>query len=178
VAAWIAAPAAAVTARPPLAVWFGSQTCPALDGLYSKKTPPPVKTGSESLVVDVPPEATGNQPMSLTVPWYLYDPSAQVAISHIGGDSGVVWTLRVVNGPPPSHIPTFELGNVRTTSGLKIGSSAASVIKVLGKPLIIRACGLERFEYSDSNQPDGEQNDLDFTIKNDRVIEIMHTSWG
>ena len=45
-------------ASDPLAKWFGSQTCPALDGVYSsdKKIRPPVKTGLETLVVDVPNE--------------------------------------------------------------------------------------------------------------------------
>ena len=32
-------------------------------------------------------------------------------------------------------------------------------MRILGKPLVIHACGLERYEYSDSNVPDGEQND-------------------
>ena len=34
-------------ASDPLAKWFGTETCPALDGLYSKKAPPPVKTGAD-----------------------------------------------------------------------------------------------------------------------------------
>lgn len=174
----VASPAASATPRTPLATWFGSQTCPALDGLYSSKEPPAVKTGMETLVVDVPTNKILSQKISMTVPWYMYDPKTNVAVSHVGGDSGVVWTLRVVKGAPPAPLPKVDLSGAHTTSGLKIGASAASVIRILGKPLVIHACGMERYEYSDANVADGEQNDLDFTIKNGRVIEIVHTSWG
>jgi hypothetical protein len=178
-AAVVVSPVASVAAaKSPLATWFGSQTCPALDGLYSKKDPPSVKTGTETLLVNVPPGVAGNQKVSMTVPWYVYDPKTNVALSHVGGDSGVVWTLRVVKGAPPASLPKVDLSGAHTTSGLNIGSSAASVVRVLGKPLIIRACGLERYEYSDAKVGDGEQNDLDFTIRDGRVIEIVHTSWG
>ena len=165
-------------ARDPLAIWFGSQTCPALDGLYSKKVPPVVKTGSDTLVVDVPTDVVVKQKVSMTVPWYVYDPKTNVALSHVGGDSGVVWTLRAVKGAPPTPLPKVDLSDAHTTSGLKIGSSAESVVRTLGKPLVIHACGMERYEYSDDKDPQAEQNDLDFTIKNGRVIEIVHTSWG
>ncbi len=179
IAATLASPAGgSAAARPPLAVWFGSQTCPALDGLYSRKEPPPVKTGSEGLVVDVPTALLAQQKSSLTVPWYVYDPKTNVALSHVGGDSGVVWTLRVVKGAPPESLPTVDLSGEHTTSGLKIGSSAESVVRTLGKPLVIHACGMERYEYSDDKDRQAEQNDLDFTIKNGRVIEIVHTIWG
>jgi hypothetical protein len=174
----VASPAGSAAARSPLATWFGTQTCSALDGLYSKKEPPAVKTGMETLVVNVPPGVAGNQKVSMTVPWYVYDPKSNVALSHVGGDSGVVWTLRVVKGAPPASLPKVDLSGAHTTSGLKIGASAASVVRILGKPLVIRACGLERYEYSDAKVGDGEQNDLDFTIKDGRVIEIVHTSWG
>jgi hypothetical protein len=178
-AAVVTAPAGSgAAASNPLAKWFGSQTCPALDGLYSKREPPYVKTGSETLVVDVPADIVVKQKISLTVPWYAYDPKTGVALSHVGGDSSVVWTLRVVKGAPPVSLPTVDLSKAHTTSGLKIGTSAESVVRTLGKPLIVRACGMERYEYSDDNDPNAEQNDLDFTIRNGRVIEIVHTSWG
>jgi hypothetical protein len=167
-------------ASDPLAKWFGSQTCPALDGVYSsdKKIPPPVKTGLETLVVDVPNEVAAAQKISMTVPWYVYDPRSVVAFSHVGGDSGVVETLRVVKGAPPSSLPHVDLSGAHTTSGLRLGASAASVVQKLGQPLVIRACGLERYEYSDNKDEHAEQNDLDFTIRDGRVIEIVHTSWG
>lgn len=165
-------------ASDPLAKWFASQTCPALDGLYSKKEPPDVKTGKETLVVDVPNDVLLKQKSSLTVPWYVYDTKNGVALSHIGGDSSVVWTLRVVRGSPSSALPQVDLSRAHTTSGLKLGASAASVVQKLGKPLVIHACGMDRYEYNDTKDPQAEPNDLDFTIRNGRVIEIVHTSWG
>jgi len=178
-AAVVASPAGSRAApRDPLAAWFGSQTCPALDGLYSTHEPPYVKTGMETLVLDVPTAVLWKQKVSMTVPWYVYDPKANVAFSHVGGDSGVVWTLRVVKGAPPTSLPRMDLSGAHTTSGLKIGASAESVVRTLGKPLVIHACGMERYEYSDDKDPQAEQNDLDFTIRNGRVIEIAHTSWG
>jgi hypothetical protein len=178
-AAVLALPAGSIAAaRDPLAAWFGSETCPALDGLYSKKTPPVVKTGSDTLVVDVPTDVVVKQKVSMTVPWYVYDPKTNVALSHVGGDSGVVWTLRAVKGAPPTSLPQVDLSDAHTSSGLKIGASAESVVRALGKPLVIHACGMERYEYSDDKDPQAEQNDLDFTIRDGRVIEIVHTSWG
>ena len=161
-----------------LATWFRSKTCPALDGLYSKTQPPYVKTGVDGLVVSVPKNVLLTLKESMSVPWYVYDPRSGAALSHIGGDSGVVWTLRAVSGPPPAPVPQVDLSNARTASGLKLGASAASVVRTLGKPLVIHACGMERYEYSDNNDRYSEQNDLDFTISNGRVIEIVHTSWG
>ncbi len=170
--------ARSVAASEPLAKWFALQTCPALDRLYSKKEPPDVKTSMESLVVNLPNDVLSNQKMSVTVPWYVYDPKNGVALSHIGGDSDVVWTLRVVEGAPPTPLPHVDLSGAHTTSGLKLGASAASVVRMLGKPLVIHACGMDRYEYNDTKDPHAEPNDLDFTIRNGRVIEIVHTSWG
>lgn len=167
------------TKATPLAKWFGALTCPALDGLYSKeKDPPAVKTGADELLVRLPESVLPKLKPSMTVPWYVYDPKTNTALSHIGGDSGVVETLRAVDGPPPVAVAHIDLSQARTKSGLKIGATAQSVVQTLGKPLIVRACGLERYEYSDDNDPHAEQNDLDFTIRNGRVIEIVHTSWG
>lgn len=86
--------------------------------------------------------------------------------------------MRVVKGAPPTSLPKIDLSDAHATSGLKIGASAESVVRKLGKPLVIHACGIERYEYSDDKDPDAEQNDLDFAIRNGRVIEIAHTSWG
>jgi hypothetical protein len=182
---WVVLAAAAIVAAPsnaattnPLAKWFGSQTCPALDGLSSKKTPPAVKTGTDDLIVNVPASVLPLLSPSMTVPWYVYDPHTQTAYSHIGGDSGVVQTLRLVGGPPPHAVPTVDLSGAHTQSGIKLGDSAASVLRTLGKPLIINACGMQRYEYNDTNVKGAEPNDLDFTIKDGRVIEIMHTVDG
>ena len=177
-AATVAPAASSAAASDPLAKWFGSQTCPALDGLYGTKQPPPVKTGTDDLVVRIPESVLPELKQSMTVPWYVYDPHTRTALSHIGIDSGVVDTLRVVSGPPPRSVPNVDLSDAHTKSGLKLGASAASVVRTLGKPLVIRACGMERYEYNDTSDPNAEPNDLDFTIKDGRVIEIVHTVSG
>ncbi|MBV8331283.1 MAG: hypothetical protein JO192_00945 [Candidatus Eremiobacteraeota bacterium] len=165
-------------ASDPLAKWFGASTCPALDGLYSKTPAPSVKTGAEDMQVTIPASVLPKLKQSMTVPWYVYDAHSHAALSHVGGDSSVVWTLRIVEGPPPEPLPYVDLSAVRTTSGLKLGSSASSVVQKLGKPRIISACGMERYEYNDTSDLQAEDNDLDFTIRDGRVIEIVHTSWG
>jgi hypothetical protein len=162
----------------PIAKWFGAETCPALDGLRSKTAPPAVKTGSDDLLVTIPQSVLPSLKPSMTVPWYVYDPHTGTAYSQIGVDSGGVETLRFVNGAPPHAVPTVNLSGAHTKSGIKLGDSAASVERRLGKPLIVNACGMQRYEYNDTNIKDAESNDLDFTIKNGRVIEIMHTVDG
>ena len=84
-ASTLPAPVGAATADP-LAKWFGSETCSALNGLYSKKAPPAVKTGADSLVVNIPQSILPSLKSSTTVPWYVYDPHGGSAYSHIGGD--------------------------------------------------------------------------------------------
>jgi hypothetical protein len=168
----------AAAASDPLAAWFRSETCPALDGLYSKGSVPAVKTGADTLIVDIPPSVLPSLKTSMTVPWYVYDPHGGAAYSHIGGDSGVVETLRLVTGAPPHPVPAVSLSGAHTKSGIKLGDSAASVVRALGKPHVINACGMQRYEYNDTSDPNAEPNDLDFTIKDGRVIEIVHTSWG
>lgn len=129
-------------------------------------------------MVHIPDSILPNLKQSMTVPWYVYDPRTGVAYSHVGGDSGVVETLREVGGPPPVSIPHVDLSGARTQSGIKLGASAASVVQKLGKPRIVRACGMERYEYNDTSDPTAEPNDLDFTIRDGRVIEILHTIDG
>jgi hypothetical protein len=175
--ATVSEPSLAAAANP-LQKWFGSETCPALDGLRSKTTPPAVKTGSDDLIVTIPESVLPSLKSSMTVPWYVYDPHAGTAYSQIGVDSGGVETLRFVNGTPPHAVPIVDLSGAHTKSGIKLGDSAASVVRILGKPLVVSACGMQRYEYNDTNVKDAESNDLDFTIKNGRVIEIMHTVDG
>jgi len=140
--------------------------------------PPNVRIAQDTLVVHVPDSVLAHLKQSMTVPWYVYDPRTHVAYRHLGGDSGVVQTLREVDGPPPVSIPRVDLSGAQTQSGIKLGATAATVVQKLGKPRIVRACGLERYEYDDSRDPTAEPNDLMFTIRNGRVIEIFHTVEG
>ena len=112
---------------------------------------------------------------SLPVPWYVYDPRAGVAYRHIGQDSGVEDTLRFA-GKPPVSVPQAALLASHTRSGLRLGASAAAVVATLGKPLIVKACGLERYVYL--RYREGAPDELDFTISNGRVVEIFSTLEG
>jgi hypothetical protein len=158
----------------PLGRWFNALTCQALDDLVSLSAPV-VKTGHEELLVTLPAAIANSSSNSNVVPSYAYDPRAGVAFRHFGGDCCHLDTLRFV-GKPPVRVPQADLSAARTTSGLKLGASASAVVAKLGKPTIVRACGLERYEYSRDSE--GEPLDLDFTIRGGRVIEIFADTGG
>lgn len=153
-----------------LAQWFNSGRCAAFDR-PSMHQPPYVKPGRDDLIVAIP---TGMR-KSLPVPWYVYDPRAGIAYRHIGQDSGIEDTLRFA-GKPPASVPQASLVTSRTMSGLKLGASAAAVVATLGKPLIVKACSLERYVYL--RYRDGAPDELHFTISNGRVVEISSTLDG
>jgi hypothetical protein len=50
------------------------------------------------------------------------------------------------------------------------------VVAALGAPYIIRACGLERYVYL--RDRGGPPDELDFTIRKGRVVEIFSTLDG
>lgn len=79
-------------------------------------------------------------------------------------------------GKPPLSVPQAPLAASHTTSGVKPGTSAAGVVAILGKPFVPKACGLERFVYMRFRE--GEPDELDFTIKGGRVVEIYSTLGG
>jgi hypothetical protein len=158
----------------PLGRWFNALTCQALDDLVSLNAPV-VKTGHEELLVTLPPDIANSSSNSNVVPSYAYDPRTGVAFRHFGGDCCHLDTLRFV-GKPPVRVPQADLSSARTTSGLRLGASASAVVAKLGKPTIVRACGLERYEYS--REREGEPLDLDFTIRGGRVIEIFADTGG
>jgi hypothetical protein len=159
----------------PLARWFDTLTCQALDDLESISAPV-VKSGREEFQIALPAELEKSQSNSNVVPSYVYDPRAGVAFRHFGGDCCHLDTLRSVVGKPPVRVLQTDLSSARTSSGLKLGASAAAVVAKLGKPTIVRACGMERYEYTADRE--GEPTDLDFTIRDGRVIEIFATSGG
>jgi hypothetical protein len=155
-----------------LAQWFNSGRCAAFDRPYvSDPAVPYVKTGHDDLIVVIPP---GMQ-KSLPVPWYAYDPRAGVAYRHVGQDSGINDTVRFA-GKPPLSVPHAALVAAHTTSGLKLGASAAAVVATLGKPFIVKGCGLQRYVYL--RERGGQDDELDFTISNGRVVEIFSTLNG
>jgi hypothetical protein len=170
-AALLVSPAAVgSTASSSLDRWFNAGRCAAFDR-GSTHQPPYVKTGSDDLIVVIHAEMR----KSLPVPWYVYDPRAGIAYRHVGQDSGVEDTLRFA-GRPPESVPQATLSASHTKSGLKLGASAAVVVATIGKPFIVKACGLERYVYL--REREGAPDELDFTIRNGRVVEILSTLEG
>ena len=109
--------AVAASLTDPVARWFNAGACAAFTGtLWSDAHPPPVsKRDSEGLVGDRNVPATVH---------YFYDPARHVAAHYSVNDSGGTITLRA-RGEPPEGVARRDLGGLRTTSGIKIGSSAA-----------------------------------------------------
>jgi hypothetical protein len=68
------------------------------------------------------------------------------------------------------------LSHLHTASGIKLGSSSAEVVSLLGKPKIVNACGLQRYIYLRNRE--GEPTSLQFTIGNGRVTEIFEDFGG
>ena len=72
-------------------------------------------------------------------------------------------------------MPTVDLSGAHTKSGMNSGDNASFVVgpRLLGKPMIINACGMQRYEYNDTNVKGAESNDSTSRSKNGQVIEIM-----
>jgi hypothetical protein len=153
-----------------LARWFNAGRCADFDRVSSPKIPY-VKSAREDLIVVIPDRMR----KALPVPWYVYDSHSGIAYRHVGQDSGITDTLRFI-GNPPLSVPRASLAASHTTSGVKLGTSAAAVVAILGKPFVAKACGLERFVYIRFRE--GEPDELDLTIKGGRVVEIYSTLGG
>jgi DNA-binding beta-propeller fold protein YncE len=152
----------------PVARWFNAGVCAKFTGtLWNDAHPPPVsKRDSESLVVDRDIPAMVH---------YFYDPARRVAVHYSVNDSGGTITLRTSGGPPAS-VARRDLSALRTTSGIKIGSSAAMVVGALGEPKIVAGCYQQKYVYLQSGF--GEPLALEFTITRGRVTEISEELGG
>jgi len=160
---------ASTAASDGLAHWFNTGRCPSFNGSYAHQ-PPFVKHDPEYLVwMKYLP---AGMVISRATPSYLYDSKARVAFRSIGQDTSGSRTLRAV-GPPPAPVPKADLSALRTTSGAQLGTSATAIRRMLGPPLVVRGCGLERYAYSIDREVGG--NALEFTIKNRRVVEIFQS---
>jgi hypothetical protein len=156
-------------ATDPYAAWFDAGHCAAFDGASNQQLPY-VKSGQDDLVVTIRVAMQKSFPT-----WYVYDPKAGIAYRHTGQDSGVTKTLRLAS-KPPAGVPEADLRGIGTQSGLKLGASAATVVATLGKPYVVKACGLQRYEYTRVRE--GAPDEIDFTIRNGRVVEIFSTLDG
>ena len=160
--------AVAASLTDPVARWFNAGTCAAFTGtVWSDAHPPPVsKRDSEGLAGDQNIPATAH---------YFYDPARGVAVHYAVNDSGGTITLRA-RGEPPSSVARRDLSGLRSTSGIKIGSSAAIVIDTLGEPKIATGCNQQQYVYLRSGF--GEPLALEFTISQGRVTEISEELGG
>ncbi len=149
----------------PVARWFEAGRCPASGADYRNPLPF-TKHDGESIVVagDV-----------FALPLYAYDPRSGIAEYHNPSASDGALTVRT-SSPPPVKVEHADLRGVRTTSGITLGSAAATVVRVLGKPFVIHACGAERFAYLRNR--DGEQTLMELTIRAGRVVEIYEDFGG
>ena len=165
-----------IGASDPAATWFQAGSCPSFTGPYTHNPPyggkPPLV--SRALEALVWPASLRTMNLSRPVPSYVYDPKHGIAFKTVGQDSGIERTLRYDSAPPPAGVPTADLSGFHTTSGATLGRSAASIIRMFGKPYIVKGCGIERYAYSTGEQEDA----LEFTIQNNRVIEIYITVSG
>ena len=159
--------AVATSTSDPIARWFNAGRCAAFErGAWTGAAPPVVKRDSEGVTFQRVSGATGN---------YFYDPKNGWALHYPVTDSGGTLTLRT-SGPPPADVAKVDLSKLHTASGIKLGSSAATVSGLLGMPKIVTGCGVRRYVYLRNR--DGEETSLQFTIANGRVTEIFEDFGG
>ncbi|MBV9278394.1 MAG: hypothetical protein JOZ97_09170 [Candidatus Eremiobacteraeota bacterium] len=161
------APTAQAASSDPLAQWFQTGRCAAFNNVSSPKVPF-ARNDGESIqwMHRVPPF----QPSG--APTYIYDAKRGTVFRTLGQDSTGSFIARTI-GPPPAKARRGDLSNVATTSGIRLGTTGATVVQKLGKPYVVRGCGLERYAYLINRQVGG--NALEFTLKNGRVVEIYQT---
>jgi 6-phosphogluconolactonase len=166
----------------PIARWFNAGRCAVFNeaAAWSGRQPPYVKDGEDYV-------ANGAEPLLKQGQFgiiirragdrsaYYYDPRGHFAVHYPIRDVGGSFTLRT-SGPPPPAVPQHDLSKLHTVSGIKLGSSAATVVSLLGQPKIVNGCGLQRYVYLRSRE--GEPLSLQFTIGKGRVIEIFEDFGG
>ncbi|MBV9737799.1 MAG: hypothetical protein JO177_06465 [Candidatus Eremiobacteraeota bacterium] len=153
----------AATGADSIARWFETGRCPALTTISSSEHPPVAKRDAGGVILTAVPRLYGSR--------YFYDPTSRFALHlDIPEKNAETLILRVVSGAPPKGVPQRDLSKARTASGIKLGSSAAAVSAALGTPMIVNACGLERYVYQ---KPGEGLRLLTFTISHRRVVEIF-----
>jgi hypothetical protein len=152
--------------RDRIARWFAAGRCAAFDAPLVPDNAPLAKRDNDGIIFD---------PLTAKTRGFFYDPKSHAALAYPSTDSAGTFTLRV-SVPPPIGVPRHDLGKLHTASGLRLGSTAAAVVRSLGKPKIVRACGLARYVYLRSEV--GEPTSLQFTIRSGRVVEIFEDFGG
>lgn len=155
--------AAAVTIDP-VARWFNAGRCAAFGNIPDSgpHSPPAAKRDSDLVIASI-------------APGYFYDPKRGVALHYPFGDSGGTIALQEA-GEPPQGVSRRDLGKLQTSSGIKLGSRAETVVKTLGKPKIVRGCNEQAYFYVTPGG--GMPLVLQFTIRNGIVIGISEERGG
>lgn len=155
---------AAAATTDPVARWFNSGECAAFGKVSDngRHSPPAAKRDSD---LNVDGAAAG----------YFYDPKHRFALHWPFGDAGGTIALKMA-GDPPRGVTRRDLGKLRTSSGIALGSSAESVVDALGKPKIVNACNEQAYFYVTPGG--GMPLLLQFTIRNGIVIGISEERGG
>ncbi|MBV8807247.1 MAG: hypothetical protein JO033_01115 [Acidobacteriaceae bacterium] len=147
--------------------WFESGRCGAFDARLSGQIPF-ARNDNEHLIWN---QNSGSFEQFARKTQYLYDPRQKSALRVIGRGEGFgSYTWRFITTPPP-NVTTSDLSKLRTTSNIRLGTRAATVLQKLGKPRLVQACGVARYYYLFAREVGGDA--LDFTIAGGRVVEIF-----
>lgn len=148
----------------PVARWFNTGRCAAFENVSDSgpHSPPAAKRDSDFVIANI-------------APGYFYDPKRGVALHYPFGDSGGTIALQEA-GEPPQSVSRRDLGKIETSSGIKLGSRAETVVKTLGKPKIVRGCNEQAYFYVTPGG--GMPLLLQFTIRNGIVIGISEERGG
>ena len=144
-----------------LATWFGRGRCTP-----AATTGAPFARNPDEGIVGSLPASVARWQSGVR---YWYDARHGLAES-VSDESGGLDVIRAI-GAPPATTPTADLGKIATTSGVRIGSPAATVVRLLGKPKAVTLCGAVHYVYLVDKGVGG--NPLEFTIRNGRVVEIL-----
>jgi hypothetical protein len=155
----------------PIARWFNAGRCAVFNKIagwsdWTHAHPPPL---AKRDLGDIFVRSVTRIPSR-----YSYDPKSHSALYFPPSECCATFTLRT-SAPPPAGVPRQDLSKLHTASGIKLGSSAETVVSLLGQPEIVNGCGLERYVYLRSRVL---TTTLQFTIGNGRVIEIYEDFGG
>jgi DNA-binding beta-propeller fold protein YncE len=154
---------AAALTTDPVARWFNSERCAAFgDVPDSGAHSPPVAKRDSNLI------------LGSAGPGYFFDPKRRIALHYPYGDAGGTIGLQEA-GNPPSGVLRRDLGGLQTSSGIKLGSHAETIVKALGKPKVISACNEQAYFYV---TPGGMPLLLQFTIRDGVVVGIFEERGG
>jgi len=153
------ATALATPSTPALAAWFDRGRCTPIT-----EEAPFARNADEQVVGG--PSGPSLRPQNYVGYWY--DARHGVA-ARLTGDVTGDFSIRATSRPPRA-VTSANLANVSLTSGVRIGTQAATAVRLLGRPLISNKCGATYYSYEVDRGVGG--NPLIIVIRNGRVVEI------